>query len=43
MQMNIMLQDAPRIIPLEETPGSCTDFDERASRKFVLDPHGLVG
>jgi glutathione-independent formaldehyde dehydrogenase len=30
------------VIPLEEAPGGYKDFDKGASRKFVLNPHGLV-
>ena len=31
------------VIPLAEAPRGYRDFDEGAAKKFVLDPHGLVG
>ena len=31
------------VIPLTEAPRGYRDFDEGAAKKFVLDPHGLVG
>ncbi len=31
------------VIPLTEVPRGYRDFDEGAAKKFVLDPHGLVG
>jgi glutathione-independent formaldehyde dehydrogenase len=30
-------------IPLEEAPTGYKDFDKGASKKFVLDPHGILG
>jgi len=30
------------VIPLEEAAGGYKDFDKGASKKFVLNPHGLV-
>src|SRR2546425_9334033 len=30
------------VIPLEEAAGGYQDFDKGASKKFVLNPHGLV-
>jgi glutathione-independent formaldehyde dehydrogenase len=31
------------VIPLEEAPRGYTEFDQGAPRKYVLDPHGMVG
>jgi glutathione-independent formaldehyde dehydrogenase len=31
------------VIPLTEAPRGYRDFDQGAAKKFVLDPHGLVG
>ena len=31
------------VIPLAEAPRGYSDFDQGAAKKFVLDPHGLVG
>jgi glutathione-independent formaldehyde dehydrogenase len=31
------------VIPLTDAPRGYHDFDEGAAKKFVLDPHGLVG
>ncbi len=31
------------VIPLEEAPEGYADFDRGAAKKFVLDPHGLIG
>jgi glutathione-independent formaldehyde dehydrogenase len=31
------------VIPLTEAPSGYRDFDQGAAKKFVLDPHGLVG
>jgi glutathione-independent formaldehyde dehydrogenase len=31
------------VIPLDQAPQGYQDFDKGAARKFVLDPHGLVG
>jgi glutathione-independent formaldehyde dehydrogenase len=49
--MNAILHDRVRIaeavnatvIPLDDAPSGYTDFDSGASKKFVLDPHGLIG
>ena len=30
-------------IPLERAVQGYTDFDKGAAKKFVLDPHGLLG
>jgi glutathione-independent formaldehyde dehydrogenase len=30
-------------IPLEHAAQGYTDFDKGAAKKFVLDPHGLLG
>jgi glutathione-independent formaldehyde dehydrogenase len=30
------------VIPLQEAPQGYRDFDQGASKKFVLDPHGLI-
>ena len=30
------------VITLDEAPQGYQDFDKGASKKFVLDPHGLV-
>ncbi len=29
--------------PLHDVPRGYWDFDQGAAKKFVLDPHGLVG
>ena len=34
---------AATVITLDEAPGGYSDFDKGAARKFVIDPHGLVG
>jgi len=31
------------VIPLEDAPQGYKDFDKGAARKFVLDPHGMLG
>ena len=31
------------VIPLEKAPQGYADFDRGAAKKFVLDPHGLIG
>jgi glutathione-independent formaldehyde dehydrogenase len=31
------------VIPLSEAPRGYRDFDQGAAKKFVLDPHGLIG
>jgi glutathione-independent formaldehyde dehydrogenase len=31
------------VIPLSEAPRGYQDFDQGAAKKFVLDPHGLIG
>ena len=31
------------VIPLEDAPQGYADFDQGAAKKFVLDPHGLLG
>ena len=31
------------VIPLDEAPTGYAEFDKGAARKFVLDPHGLIG
>ncbi|MGY1722146.1 formaldehyde dehydrogenase, glutathione-independent [Blastococcus sp. SYSU DS0533] len=31
------------VIPLEDAPRGYTEFDQGAPRKYVLDPHGMVG
>ena len=31
------------VIPLDDAPKGYADFDRGAARKFVLDPHGLIG
>ncbi len=31
------------VIPLDEAPRGYRDFDQGAAKKFVLDPHGLIG
>lgn len=31
------------VIPLEDAPRGYRDFDRGIARKFVLDPHGLLG
>jgi len=31
------------VIPLEQAPTGYADFDKGAAKKFVLDPHGLIG
>jgi glutathione-independent formaldehyde dehydrogenase len=31
------------VIPLDEAPAGYREFDQGAARKYVLDPHGLVG
>ncbi len=31
------------VITLDDAPQGYKDFDKGASKKFVLDPHGLVG
>ena len=31
------------VIPLEDAPRGYAEFDKGAARKFVLDPHGLIG
>lgn len=31
------------VIPLDDAPSGYADFDKGASKKFVLDPHGLIG
>ncbi len=31
------------VIPLEDAPQGYQDFDKGAAKKFVIDPHGLVG
>jgi glutathione-independent formaldehyde dehydrogenase len=33
---------AATVIPLDEAPLGCRDFDRGAAKKFVIDPHGLV-
>ena len=30
------------VIPLDDAPTGYKDFDQGASKKFVLDPHGLI-
>jgi glutathione-independent formaldehyde dehydrogenase len=30
-------------IPLEQAPQGYRDFDRGAARKYVLDPHGMIG
>ena len=30
-------------IPLERAAQGYTDFDQGAAKKFVLDPHGILG
>jgi glutathione-independent formaldehyde dehydrogenase len=49
--MNAILNDRCQIakavnatvISLDEAPQGYTDFDKGASKKFVLDPHGMLG
>jgi glutathione-independent formaldehyde dehydrogenase len=31
------------VITLDEAPQGYKDFDKGAARKYVIDPHGLVG
>ncbi len=31
------------VIPLEDAPQGYKDFDKGAAKKFVLDPHGMLG
>jgi glutathione-independent formaldehyde dehydrogenase len=31
------------VIPLDEAPQGYTEFDHGMAKKFVLDPHGLIG
>ncbi len=31
------------VIPLDDAPSGYVEFDQGAARKFVLDPHGLIG
>ena len=31
------------VISLDEAPQGYTDFDRGMAKKFVLDPHGLIG
>jgi glutathione-independent formaldehyde dehydrogenase len=31
------------VIPLDQAPQGYTEFDKGAARKYVLDPHGLIG
>ena len=31
------------VITLDEAPQGYQDFDKGAAKKFVLDPHGLIG
>jgi glutathione-independent formaldehyde dehydrogenase len=31
------------VVPLTEAPAGYRAFDQGAAKKFVLDPHGLVG
>jgi glutathione-independent formaldehyde dehydrogenase len=48
--MKAILQDKVQIakavnatvIPLDDAPEGYRDFDKGASKKFVLNPHGLV-
>jgi glutathione-independent formaldehyde dehydrogenase len=30
------------VLPLDEAPKGYQDFDKGVSKKFVLDPHGMV-
>jgi glutathione-independent formaldehyde dehydrogenase len=30
-------------IPLDQAPEGYADFDQGAARKYVLDPHGMLG
>jgi glutathione-independent formaldehyde dehydrogenase len=31
------------VISLDEAPTGYQDFDKGAAKKFVIDPHGIVG
>jgi glutathione-independent formaldehyde dehydrogenase len=31
------------VISLDDAPQGYDDFDQGAAKKFVLDPHGLIG
>ena len=31
------------VVTLDEAPQGYQDFDKGAAKKFVLDPHGLIG
>jgi len=31
------------VVGLDEAPQGYQDFDKGAAKKFVLDPHGLIG
>jgi len=31
------------VIPLDQAPQGYQDFDKGAARKYVIDPHGMVG
>jgi glutathione-independent formaldehyde dehydrogenase len=31
------------VIPLDQAPQGYQDFDKGAAKKYIIDPHGMVG